>query len=135
MVSGKKFNSLKEARDYADAKQAEYDGDKNHQKASDKLDKAFGYSRFKVGQKHDYDAPLTVRDTGMFSYKAPKDRPLKQKSWGENPGGRASERLPINETGSFDELPPVNEYRKGGAVPDFAKGGASLPRTKHKWGK
>ncbi len=27
------------------------------------------------------------------------------------------------------------EYAKGGAVPDFAKGGASLPRTKYKWGK
>ncbi len=27
------------------------------------------------------------------------------------------------------------EYRKGGAVPDFAKGGAMMPRTKYKWGK
>ena len=29
----------------------------------------------------------------------------------------------------------TDKYAKGGAVPDFAKGGASLPRTKFKWGK
>lgn len=99
--------------------------DKKHRKASDNLDKAFGYERMSSGD----DSALGVRDTGVFSYKPPAERPLKQKSWRENPGGNPANRLKINETGSVDK------YAKGGLVKDFAKGGRALPRAKHSWGK
>lgn len=124
-----KFNSMKEKTKYDIDRQTEYNADKPHQQASDKLDKAFGYSRLKLGSGIDYDAPLTVRNSGFFGYKKPEDRPLKTENWDENPSGRRKKELQINETGSVDK------YAKGGAVPDFAKGGSSLPRTKYKWGK
>ena len=120
--------------DKRDKKQAEFDADEEHQKASNKLDKAFGYGRLNLGQSHTYDAPLTVRNTGPFNYKAPKDRPLKQESWDENP--RGEKRGEINETGSYAKGGKVGKVGKIGqfgmhrSKPDFAGGG---PQTNRKF--
>ena len=110
-----KYKTIKEAREAGDKKQAEFDADPEHQKASRNLDKAFGYGRLNIGQSHTYDSPLTVRDIGLFDYKDPKDRPLKQRTWSEEV---RKEKDPgtIRETGG---------YNKGGAVKQlsYAKGG------------